>query len=370
MKIYLTLSLIALFLNPSTHAWVENVGSGYPNCMACHISPTGGHILTDYGRALSSELMSTIKTKDFQNPFYGLAKNTDTLKWGGDIRAAQTRIENDQIKRGSSFLMQNNIEAAAYVKDFVFVATVGTTEGPSRVPNKGEFISERHYIMYQGDPTARVRVGKFRQNFGINDPNHTRFTKQDLGFGSYSETYQLEYFKAFSFGEGVLSTSLGRIDQPRNTREKNVMGQFTHYLGGKSRLGANVLLGESPSTRRAIYGINGVFGSKKHTLRFELDYQVSQNIASNPKGEKTHGLFGNIILGTRPFDGFFPYLVYEHKQTNLDQSRQSMTTAPGIGFQFFPISHVEVQFEHQYRTALATKDNPSHRSFLVVHLYH
>lgn len=364
------LLLTNLLFSTQIHAWVENVGSGYPNCMACHISPTGGQVLTDYGRALSSELMSTIKTKNFQNPFYGAVKNSETLKWGGDFRTIQTRNENNNVKRGRGFIMQNNVELAAYVNDFVFVGSAGTQEGPSSLPKKGEFISERHYVMYQGDPTSRVRVGKFRQNYGINDPNHTRFVKQDLGFGSYSETHQLEYFKVFSFGEAVVSTSLGRLDQPRSTQEKNVMGQLTHYLSGKSRLGFNILLGESQSARRSLYGINGFFGSKKYNLRFELDYQVNQDISTNLKGDKIHGIFGNVMAGLRPFDGLYTYLVYEHKQTNLEHSRESLTTSPGIGFQFFPIAHVELQFEHQYRTVLAQRNNPSHRTFLMLHLYH
>ena len=370
MKLSILFFVLIILFQPSPSAWVENVTSGYPNCMACHVSPAGGNILTDYGRSLSSELMSTIKTKDFQNPFYGLVKNSETVKWGGDLRAIQTRAENNQIKRGSQFVMQNNIEVATYVKDFVFVGTVGTQEGPSQIPKKGQFISERHYIMYQGDPTSRVRVGKFRQNYGINDPNHTRFTKQDLGFGSYSESYQLEYFKALSLGEFVVSTSLGRIDLPDSNREKNIFGQFTHYLSGKSRLGFNLLLGESSRSRRSLYGVNAVLGTKTNILRFELDYEVKEDKLSASNNGKNHGLYGNILLGTKPFDGFFPYLIYEHKQSNLDQSRQSLTTSPGIGFQFFPISHVEIQFEHQYRTSYAQKDNPSHRSFLVVHLYH
>ena len=255
------IGLVLLFLNlmVSTEAYVENVVNGYPNCMACHVNPTGGGVLTDYGRSLSSELMSTIKTKNFQNPVFGLVKNNQHVKWGGHFRSIQTRFENNQIKRGSGFIMQNNVEAAAYVKDFVFVGTAGTREGPSsRTPDKGEFISERHFALYNADPTVRVKVGKFRQNYGLNDPNHTRFTKRDLGFGSYSETYQLEVFKMLENGEALVSASLGRLDLPRDQQERNIMGQWTTYLDGKSRLSANALLGESATTRRSLFGINGV----------------------------------------------------------------------------------------------------------------
>lgn len=366
------LAILILVLTAPTFAYVENVTNGYPNCMACHINPTGGGILTDYGRSLSSELMSTIKTKNFQDPFFGLVKNSNRVKWGGHVRTIQTRFENNQIKRGTGFIMQKNIETAVYVQDFIFVGSVGTKEGPKeKNPEKGDFISERHFALYQADNTVRVKVGKFRQNYGLNDPNHTRFTKRDLGFGSYSETYQLEVFKMLENGEGILSTSLGRLDLPRDQREKNIMGQWTHYLNGKSRLSGNILLGESSTARRSLYGINGVLPifNKNNIFRFQLDYQVNEAITTGPRTAKTRGIYGNVQIGRKLFNGFFPYLVYEHKQTDLDQSRLSMTTSPGLGFQFFPIAHFEVQVEHQYRTNLIQKDNPEHRTFAVLHVY-
>lgn len=356
----------------SAFSFVENVTHGYPNCMACHVSPTGGGLLTDYGRALSSELMSTWKTKDFNQPFGGLVKNSDTLKWGGDVRVIQTRFENDQLKTGSLFVMQKNVELAAYTKNFVAVGTVGTKEGPkNRVPDQGEFISERHYLMYQGDPTTRVRVGKFRQNYGLNDPNHRRFVKNDLGFGSYSETYQLEYFKILEDGEFVVSTSLGRIDIPQSRQEKNIMGQYTNYMGGKSRLTANVLLGESPSERRSLWGVNGVFSpfGGHDIFRFDLNYRLSQSINQGVKQEKEKAAFAYFLYGYKFFDGFFPYIIYEHKQTDLSRSRLTMTQSPGIGFQFLPVSHFEIQFEHQYRVNHQDKENPEQRSFLLFHVY-
>jgi hypothetical protein len=260
MKILLV--LVTLISCSHINAFVENVTHGYPNCMACHVSPTGGGILTDYGRALSSELMSTIKTKDINVPFFGLVKNSPHLKWGGDMRVIQTRFENNQIKTGSLFVMQQNIEVAAYLNEFTAVATFGRKEGPKRrTVDKGEFISERHYLMYTPDPTTKVRVGKFRQSYGLNDPNHTRFVKRELGFGSYSETYQLEYFKVLESGEFLLSTSLGRIDIPKDPNERNIMGQWTKYVDGKGRLSANVLLGESNRVRRSLLGVNGVLPS-------------------------------------------------------------------------------------------------------------
>lgn len=365
------LTLVILISCSRAGAFVENVTHGYPNCMACHVSPTGGGLLTDYGRALSSELMSTIKTKDINGPFFGLVKNSPHIKWGGDMRVIQTRFENNQIKTGSLFVMQQNIEVAAYLNEFTAVATFGRKEGPkNRTVDIGEFISERHYLMYSPDPTTKVRVGKFRQSYGLNDPNHTRFVKRELGFGSYSENYQLEYFKVLESGEFLLSTSLGRIDLPKDPSERNIMGQWTKYIDGSGRLSANVLLGESSRVRRSLLGVNGILPlfSTHDFLRFDINYQVSKNLLSNNNEEK--GIYGYLIWGHRFFDGLLPYVVYEHKQDDLEKGRLSMTNSPGLGIQFFPLSHFEIQLEHQYRIAQRAKDNPEHRSLLLMHVYY
>lgn len=364
--------IFLIFFSFSTLSFVENVTHGYPNCLACHVSPTGGGILTDYGRALSRELMSTIKTKDFNKPLGGLIKNSEHLKWGGDVRAIQTRFENNQLKTGSLFVMQKNVELAAYVSDFVAVGTVGTKEGPAnRIQDKGEFISERHYLMYQSDPTSRVRLGKFRQNYGLNDPNHTRLVKKDLGFGSYSETYQLEYFKILENGEFLVSTSLGRIDIPRERQEKNVMFQYINYLNGKSRLTINSLLGESPTERRTLWGVNGVFSlfNKHDVFRFDINYRLTTDLTQAQKQAKEKSLLGYFLWGYKVADGIFPYLIYEHKQADLENSRLSMTQSPGVGLQLFPVSHFEIQLEHQYRVNEQDKGNPEQRSYLLFHFY-
>ena len=59
-------------------------------------------------------------------------------------------------------------------------------EGPDETPEKEEFLSERHYILWETSENTRLRAGKFRQHFGINHPSHTRFVKEKLGFGSNS----------------------------------------------------------------------------------------------------------------------------------------------------------------------------------------
>lgn len=369
---FLLLNLICI---TNIYSFAENTTKGYANCMACHVAPNGGGIITDYGRSLSAELMSTWNVaKGFENPYYGLAKNNEHIIFGGELRTIQVHSENDQVKVKKGFVMQNNLEfAAKYMNAFV-VASVGRQEGPKETPTKGEFLSEKHYLLWNTSDQTTLRVGKFRQHFGINHSNHTRLNKQLLGFGSNSETYNLEFMKFYEWGEINISTSTGDFfddeKELANQSKKNYAFNFTHYIGGKARVGFSYLMERNSQFKRKITNLNAIFApSKNSVFTHEVTYEEKKNITQMTLEDKTQGLYGEHNLGHKIFKGGRSYFVFEHAQTNLSDSK-TLVTSPGIGFQFLPIPHVELQIEYQRRKRQSQKDNPEHRSFAVLHLYH
>src|ERR1700722_15897581 len=54
--LFLLLTVVWL---PAAFAFPEMARHGYTQCTACHVSPAGGGVLTEYGRELSSDLLST-----------------------------------------------------------------------------------------------------------------------------------------------------------------------------------------------------------------------------------------------------------------------------------------------------------------------
>lgn len=354
-------AMVALLLMDNSYGRVENTPHGYPSCIACHISPSGGGILTDYGRSLSAELMSTWKgPKGFERPFYGLGRNGEHFKMGGHLRQVQMRTENEKKLTDRLFVMQNNVEFAAQYMKMFLVGTLGSKEGPRNTPDKGKFLSERHFIMWDTGETSKVRAGKFRQQFGINDPNHTRLVKQSLGFGSHSETYNLDFSKFYEWGEINASAGFGDLQDGRD--ERNLAFNYTHYAGGNSRLGAGLLLETGDRPKKRIYGINGVFPlGKKGIGRFEVDYEE--------KKPYNRALYGDHMYGYRLFKGGLGYLSFEYEQHNLEDSN-SIVTAYGFGFQFSPVAHFELQLEYQQKRYTKNTNNPLHQTFLLLHLYH
>ncbi|PIQ57050.1 MAG: hypothetical protein COW01_02960 [Bdellovibrionales bacterium CG12_big_fil_rev_8_21_14_0_65_38_15] len=360
------LILLLLLLPNLSHAYVENVTHGYVNCMACHISQSGGGVLSDYGRSLSKELMSTWKGWDgIEKPVLGLVSNTESLKLGGNFRSIQTHLKNDNISQGKAFVMQQNIEIAARYMDLWVVATAGVQGGPSETPTKNNFLSERHYISWDVNDEIKLRGGKFRRNYGLNDPTHTRLTKSPLGFGSNSETYQLEFSKFSETDELFIATDFGDINKPKaTTTEKSFLFNYARYIEGKSKLGFNYLYGESGTTRRNLFGLYSIQKlPNDFYFKGEIDYQ--QNFSGDTK---TNLIATTNTFGYQGFKGFLPYLVTEFLQRDL-KKHNTRTDLAGIGVQWFPLAHFEFQFEFQKRNDRTTRKITSDVSWLMFHFF-
>lgn len=348
--------------------FVETLTHGYLNCMACHISPSGGGLLTDYGRSLSKELMSAWSWKSSEHPLFGLARNTKQLKIGGDYRAVQTYFENSQIKQGKQFVMQRNIELGLNYAKIWIVGTAGVQDGPAGTPMRGDFLSERHYLIWELTDELRLRLGKFRLNFGLNDPNHTRVTKQPLGFGSNSESYVLEISKFSEADEIFVSADLGRIDIPREkSKERSISAGYSKYFFENSKLGANILLGESEEKRRGLFNLNGIIATnKKMVLKFETSYEES-HLSAFPTDQKELTAT-TLSFGYQAIQGFFPYFFGEHLQTGLNDSR-TRQSAVGMGLQFLPLPHIEFQIEYKKGVNRSLPVGQSDSGWFLFHIY-
>ena len=328
--------------------FAENTVKGYPNCMACHISPTGGGLLTNYGRSLSAELMSTWSVAEgFEQPFYGLGGNTEHVKWGGQFRAVQVNRDTERARVGKLFAMQNNLEfAVQYLKAFA-VASVGTQEGPESYPNKGGFLSERHYLLWPISNQFMLRVGKFRQPFGINSPNHTRLVRK----GFFAETYNLELSRFSPWGE--VNASVGLRDGQESA---SLALNYTHYGNGDSRFGASLFWGEEPR-----FGLNAIFPIGKYGVgRSELIYE---------RGPARDAFLGDHAYGYQFFKGGLVSLLFEHGEEYREA--ETRVLSPGIGFQFLPAPHFEFQFEYLRKSYLrGSREDTEHFSLASLHLYH
>lgn len=269
----------------------EMVRHGYPNCVTCHFSPSGGGLLRDYGRVQASEILSAFKGREVQED--------GPVSLGAQFRGLQLL---EKTKRGTfsrPILMQADAEMAlqkqvAGVRAFA-VGTMGDFYGQT--------ISRRHYagIAYEG---FSLRAGKFLPFFGLALPDHFLSIRDGIGLGLGDEATSIELGATYELGSSFVTWSGG-----------------SGYARQAFNWGANQA-GFSVRTD----GTLGPFLVASLTPRVYLMAEILRD----PKE-----LRGYARLSWEPIRGLVVYVARQHWKDSFSSA----------GIDFFPLQGVETRFE-------------------------
>ncbi len=168
----------------------------YARCASCHFSPTGGGLLTPYGRSLSREELSTTGRSPGGQPagrehefMWGLfGDSLGPLSLGLDFRPS--RLDFDFEGRGSSrdLLMNADVTAAWRKGEWTVYGEFG------RQPRGDEplYTSFEHWVAYRHQGGFGVRAGRFLPAYGVRFADHTSFNRATLGFDNDDQVYGVE----------------------------------------------------------------------------------------------------------------------------------------------------------------------------------
>ena len=360
---YTLTAFLILILNQKAFAYPEMIRHHYVNCLACHESPSGGGLLTPYGRTLSSEVLSTWGDAKEARPFYGAFGATDNpflkkyFNVGGDLRAIQLHSENSQTIRNSFIRMQTSIETAFKYDKFKFVSSFGKQGVDNMVT--GEFT--RFYLQYQALEEITLRAGRFIPNFGINIAEHTMATRQGLGFGEGTERDQVE---AMWSGEkwNISATAAKQVktDTLSNV-EKSVTTQVNYTFFDSYRVGGDLWIGKLNGDRREIFGTHALLGfTTKFYYLTEFDWQ---------KGfDKKTGLFHFSKLGYELTKGLHAIILEDYKKSDLNNDK-SLANSHGIGMEWYPRPHFEFEGLYSKKRVAIQSTEYTDYAYLMMHYY-
>ena len=160
------------------------IGSGYASCKACHYDSSGGGPLTDYGRTIAEEHLSTWSRAKEGEAFYGIF-SVAPFGVSGDFRSLWQRYEDDQVRLTQSFPMQREVSLTFDPsKNVSFVGSAGLY-GPDA--------KELEYRRYYGKVALKslgLRAGRFLPAFGLNIPDHTKGIKELFSQGKESLNFE------------------------------------------------------------------------------------------------------------------------------------------------------------------------------------
>ena len=248
----------------------------YTRCTTCHISPTGGGLLSAYGRSLSHRELSTTGAPmashgDSMTP----APGEESFLWGvfGDkLGALQLGVEMRPSYLYYSFLgtstdrnllMNADVLASYKVKDWLFYGQVGR-----ELESDGFTLdSSEYWGGYQPEEGVGFRAGRFLPAYGIRFADHTAFNRSFLGLAQYDQIYGVElshtrgrYLTQVSLGPGraesvidddAAFTATGRLQIDLGSRASvAASGLFRNESDLEPQRGsAGVALGFAPGSR-------------------------------------------------------------------------------------------------------------------------
>jgi hypothetical protein len=368
----LTLFLAGMAISTSAHAFPEMVRHGYANCTSCHSSPDGGGILNAYGRSTSQAVLSMVGQEREALPLYGAVALPEAFQIQSFVRGIQTYQDTPQSRSGDSQFMQADLEASAVLQQFTVVASGGLD--PNSISGKpttnNKLLSREHYVMYRpADPSienASIRLGKFMMDYGIHEPDHTVSTRQGLGFGPYSESYNLELGYQGERFSGALTGMFGRPERGQVKSEQGIALTGAMNLAERNKLGLSFFQGYTPGSSRQLAGPYGILGFTEHLyLLSEWDWQFRHGANQVTSGNTGFVSFNR--LGYELIQGLHVYFEHQNDFSRLgDPTAHDHSFAPGI--LFYPRPHFEFQAQmgRDYNSAL---DQSETSGFLMGSFY-
>ena len=235
----------------AAYPWYQ-LTSGSDHCGQCHVAPTGGGMLTPWGRSETGDTLARGGDGAF---LHGLVTLPDWVDIGGDVRLAGLMDDTGSSNGAelAAFPMQAELGAHITAGDFHVVGLLGVVGSVRSAPRAMTGISDpqtlpwlfsrEHYVMWRpGDDGPYVRAGRFFAPFGLRLPDHTTYVRRYLGYNLLEEPY------AISAGYMSMPSEIHAaifISDPLQWAPRSEVGASVMY---ERQVGALVLTGSGRAT--------------------------------------------------------------------------------------------------------------------------
>lgn len=339
------MTLIVWVLPSPARAFPEFVRHGYFSCTSCHVNPSGGGILTDYGRSYSAEKLSAASIKGEEEALHGVLTGEpgkgirSWLLIGGNLRQLQAASETSTSRDGRWIPMQRDLEICLIGGGATACATGGITKyGWASSTGKTEYGLRKYSLNVQATESIMIRTGRFSPRFGTMIPDHNAWIQAASGRGIDDERDQLELI----FSTDKLEVAVTR-DQGRYGEDHIPSGYIVnavHAMTETIRTGVSYRTQNSNSSKSQTAGIFTAAGINENAyVLTEINHQ--SRAANSPGKQDTTRIASYVKAGLEINQGLVTYAVQQidWKEGHLSPARRDMY---GIGLQYFPRPHFEL----------------------------
>lgn len=347
----------------------ELLSKQYTRCTSCHISPTGGGLLSSYGRSLSSRELSLSGNRQPVDPdnaapdpeaqflWGALGDSLGPLQLGVELRPSHLRSSFGDFTSTRNIVMNADIVAAVETHGWTFYGEAGREPSP-----KPKFGSYEHWAGYQSESGLGFRVGRFFPAYGVRFADHTAYNRANLGFDKYDQVYGLELSRSTSKSlvQVTLAPGMAKfIGDDSRGRSFNASARWQLDLGpAMAIVGSGIYRAESEiAPKQGSAGLAfGVAPTHKLTIWSQGDV----------KGDELNGS-SFVFVNETAFEAVHGLWLKVSPQLRTESGPQPQLVRLAFSADLLPRTHVNINTAY-YRDK-PSGSAPVHTWLLQLHLY-
>jgi hypothetical protein len=212
------------------------------------------------------------------------APGTLKLDFGLDVRLVPLYVADGDGTNFAVIPMLTELGGAAALGHWTLYGTATTRTQEGGGPNY-VFMSREHWLKYDAGGGFDVRIGRMVLPFGIRQPDHTQYLREDFEFDKYDQSYALEVDFRGTEWSVFGSLFVGDVSyEPRERQERGLAITTVRELGQGAALGASALFSASSARNR---GAGSLFArSPLSANTYVLAEVAAQHFAAN-EGDAT-----------------------------------------------------------------------------------
>lgn len=371
-----TVAFLALPSRAEAYPWM--IKHGYTACGQCHADPSGGGVLTSYGRTIGEVVLRTHYGAPAEDPgkipefLFGVLPFPESVLLGGDVRSIyrSTKAQGATAADTELLVMQGDLQGQVAIDRFRVNASIGYAQRgalPASVTAeaKGNIVSRVHWIGYALGENEEwlVRAGRMNLPFGVRAIEHTLWARTYNGtFGPRTDINAgQEHGVALAFNKGPIRAEamliLGNYQvNPDVFRERGYSAYAEYAFAKKLAAGASSLVTHANRDvflqTEAIRHAHGLFGrwSPFEPLVFlaEADFTLaSQPAAGTTAAINTIGGVGLFQTDVEPIQGLHVMATGELQALPTDTRGPSYGGWGSLAWFFAP--HADLRLDAIHR---------------------
>jgi hypothetical protein len=290
---WLVVALTQLLVARTASAYPQFAFKGLGDCGSCHHSPTGGGLPNRWGReSLDVTFDTGVGWGNDDLAYDRAAPGTLKLDLGLDVRLLPLYVADGEGSNLAAIPMLTEVGGAAAVGRWMLYGTATTRaqagNGPEYV-----FMSREHWLNYEAGSGFDVRLGRMVLPFGIRQPDHTQYVREDFEFDKYDQSYALEV--DFRGTEWSVFGSLFAGDlsyEPRQRQSRGLAVTTLREFGQGAALGASAVLSTSSARNR---GAGSLFGRSTLSANTYLLAEVAAQYVAANEGDAALSTLGEYL---------------------------------------------------------------------------